>query len=97
MTANSERHLEVFVTARKHRSETTDVTFSVACELSKPMGKTIFPAPLKIELRLIGKKKFSSTSGQTSLIQRLGHRCITLTQLCQSLNQAMVIFEQLSF
>ena len=45
MTANSERHSEVFVTARKHRLETTDVTFSVSCELSQP--KTEFSSTAK--------------------------------------------------
>ena len=29
--------------------KSSDVTFNVACELSQPMGKTNFPAPLKIE------------------------------------------------
>ena len=42
MTANFERHSEVFVTARKHRSKTAEVTFSVTYELSQPMGKTEF-------------------------------------------------------
>ena len=41
MAANSIRHSEIFVTARKCRLYTTDVTFSVSWELSQPMDKTI--------------------------------------------------------
>ena len=36
-----------FITARKERLKTTDVTASVLCELSQPMGKKNFAAPLK--------------------------------------------------
>ena len=41
MTPNAERHSEIFVTARRCRLYTTDVTFSVSCELSQPLGKII--------------------------------------------------------
>ena len=44
MTAYSE---QVFVKARRHDLLTTDVTFSVACELSQPIGKTQFSSTAK--------------------------------------------------
>ena len=44
MTANSERHPAFFVMARKERLLTTDVIFSVSCELFQPMGNTEFPS-----------------------------------------------------
>ena len=47
MTANSERHSEVFIIAHKHRSLTTEVTFSITCELSQPMGETEFSSTTK--------------------------------------------------
>ena len=34
------RHLDFFVTALKCRLLTTDVTFSISCELSQPIGNT---------------------------------------------------------
>ena len=48
MTANSERHSEVFITARKHHLlPKTEVTFIVSCELSQLMGKTKFSSIAK--------------------------------------------------
>ena len=38
---NFEIHSKVFVTARKRRLLTIDVTFGVSCELYQPMGKAI--------------------------------------------------------
>ena len=37
----------VFITAREERLYTTDVTFSVSCELSQSMGKTEFSSTAK--------------------------------------------------
>ena len=56
MTPNSERNSQFFVTARKGRLSTTDVTFSVVCELSQPISKIEFSST--IEQTLIGKKNF---------------------------------------
>ena len=47
MTSNFERHSEVFVTARKYCLQTTDVTFSVSCELFQSMGKMEFSSTAK--------------------------------------------------
>ena len=41
MTANSKRNSAFFVMARKEHLKTTDVIFSVSCELSQSMGKAI--------------------------------------------------------
>ena len=58
MTANSECHSKVFVTAPKDHLQTTDVSISVSSELSQPMGKTEFSSTTKnrTKLCLIGKK-----------------------------------------
>ena len=47
MVANSKCHSAFFVTARKERLYTTDVTFSVLYESSQPMGKTEFSSTAK--------------------------------------------------
>ena len=43
-----DRYSVFFVVAHKcrHSIQNSDVTFNVACDLSQPMGKTEFPAPI---------------------------------------------------
>ena len=47
MTVNTERRSAFFVTARDEHLYTTDVTFSVSCELSQLMDKTEFSSTVK--------------------------------------------------
>ena len=61
MMGNSEHHLAFFVMACIERLYTTDVTFSVLCELSQSIGKTEFSSTAKIEQTLTGKKNTASS------------------------------------
>ena len=49
--------------------KSSDVTFNAACKLSQPIGKTEFPAPLKIEQILSHSKKRNTCMSNLSVKQ----------------------------